>query len=223
MTFESLKTAEAAIQLADLMEEEHRLKDDEAYYYAELACQTYEKVYSQVHIITLEAMWQKLSISYAQRKEDTKKQCNDLLLALNKRDYLTESNEPYELSKPMDGEKEVHRLRVKELRDAANQKTHETESILRTIKLSVIATTIMEKTRNLSEKPMAKIRPDKRLVRDFCDKLLFTAKINQTQKGREGVIPSLIEYHVKKHDPKAIDSVKNIVVNFTPKDQEGLL
>jgi hypothetical protein len=178
VTFESLKTAEAAIQLADLMEEEHRLKDDEAYYYAELACQTYEKVYSQVHIITLEAMWQKLSISYAQRKEDTKKQCNDLLLALNKRDYLTESNEPYELSKPMDGEKEVHRLRVKELRDAANQKTHETESILRTIKLSVIATTIMEKTRNLSEKPMAKIRPDKRLVRDFCDKLLFTAKIN---------------------------------------------
>ena len=82
----------------------------------------------------------------------------------------------------------------------------------------------MEHTRRLPEKPdSGQFLSHKKLLRDFCDKLLWTAKLKQAQKGREGVIPSLIEYHVKKHDPKATDSVKNIVINFTPKDQEGLL
>ena len=62
---------------------------------------------------------------------------------------------------------------------------------------------IMEMTRNKSTE-------DKRLIRSFCDKLLFNKKLEETRLKNEEIIPSLIEYHLTNIDPQKIVAVKKL-------------
>jgi tetratricopeptide (TPR) repeat protein len=80
----ALQTAEAAINVAEVLEEEGKLR--EAYAYAKVAASTFSNVYSVENPTTIKALWQQLSISYALEEPDTVKQCAHLLNALTKRD-----------------------------------------------------------------------------------------------------------------------------------------
>ena len=62
----SLQAAEAATQLASLMQDECRF--DEAFEYAEIASNTFRNVYSSVHYKSIQSLWSLLSISYALHK-----------------------------------------------------------------------------------------------------------------------------------------------------------
>ena len=61
------------------------------------------------------------------------------------------------------------------------------------LKINVIATIIMEVTRKESI-------DDKRLIKAFCDKLLFNRKLQESKERNEEIIPSLIDYHFKQID-----------------------
>lgn len=63
---------------------------------------------------------------------------------------------------------------------------------------------------------------EKRLIKQFCDKLLFNKKLQEAkEKEKEQVIPSLIDYHFKEIDAQRISSVKKL--NFPIKGKEKLL
>ena len=66
---EALQTAEASMQIANLMEEDKRLK--KAYEYAKVASTTYQTVYSEENPLIIKAMWQEISIAYALYEKDT--------------------------------------------------------------------------------------------------------------------------------------------------------
>lgn len=83
------------------------------------------------------------------------------------------------------------------------------------LKIKVIATIIMEITRRKSKE-------DKRLIKAFCDKLLFHKKQDETKGDKqEETIPALIEYHLHNIDFKRIASVSNL--NFKLKQKEQLM
>ena len=52
---DALQTAEAAIQIAELLEEDNRM--EEAFEYAQVASQTYQHVYAQDNPLIIKAMW----------------------------------------------------------------------------------------------------------------------------------------------------------------------
>jgi hypothetical protein len=83
------------------------------------------------------------------------------------------------------------------------------------LKIKVVATIIMEITRRKS-------REDKRLIKAFCDKLLFHKKQEETKgEKQEETIPPLIEYHLNNIDFKRISTVGNL--NFKVKQKEQLM
>ena len=77
----------------------------------------------------------------------------------------------------------------------------------------VVATIIMEVTRKESI-------DDKKLIKAFCDKLLFYKKLAESQARHEEIIPSLIDYHGKDIDPLRIATIKNL--NFPIKGKDKL-
>ena len=72
----------------------------------------------------------------------------------------------------------------------------------------------MEITRSLKDK-------EKTYVKAFCDKLLFSKKLQEAKDGTEEIIPSLIEYHYKQIDPSRIQSVQNL--RFSVKEKVKLM
>jgi len=84
---EALQTAEASMQIANILEEDKRLK--KAYEYAKVASTTYQTVYADDNPLIIKAMWQELSISYALFDKDTTLSlANSLFYQLAKRDQL---------------------------------------------------------------------------------------------------------------------------------------
>ncbi len=82
------------------------------------------------------------------------------------------------------------------------------------LKINVVATIIMEVTRRESLE-------DKRLIKAFCDKLLFNKKLAEAQQRQEEIIPSLIDYHFKHIDAQRISQIKKLA--FPIKGKEKLL
>ena len=82
----ALQTAEAALNIANIMEEQKRLKD--ALEYAKTAAQTYQNVYNKDNANTIKVLWQKLTIMYALEDPDTEREANYLLTVLAERDRL---------------------------------------------------------------------------------------------------------------------------------------
>ena len=83
---EALQTAEASMQIANLMEEDKRLK--KAYEYAKIASTTYQTVFAEDNPLIIKAMWQELSIAYALYENDTLDLAAQLFYTLAKRDHL---------------------------------------------------------------------------------------------------------------------------------------
>ena len=83
---EALQTAEASMQIANLMEEDKRLK--KAYEYAKIASTTYQTVFAEDNPLIIKAMWQELSIAYALYEKDALRLAAQLFYALAKRDHL---------------------------------------------------------------------------------------------------------------------------------------
>jgi hypothetical protein len=86
--------------------------------------------------------------------------------------------------------------------------------IVENLKMSVIATLIMEITRKLTTE-------DKRYVKSFCDKLIFNKKLQEAREKDQETIPSLIDYHLKNVDALRVSSVRNLP--FPVKGKEKLL
>ena len=83
---DSLQTAEAAIQIAELLEEDNRL--EEALAKATVASQTFQNVYAEDNPLVIKAMWQELSIAYAVKSDQTEQLAAELFYALAKRDHI---------------------------------------------------------------------------------------------------------------------------------------
>jgi len=58
---------------------------------------------------------------------------------------------------------------------------------------------------------------DKRLIKAFCDKLLFNKKLQEAKEKMEEIIPSLIEYHFKQIDAQRISTVKKLDITLSGK------
>ena len=86
----ALQTAEAAMNVATILEEDGKVK--EAFIYAKVAASTYTNVFSVENPTTIQALWQQLSISYALKEPDTVKQTSHLLNALSKRDLMSQDS-----------------------------------------------------------------------------------------------------------------------------------
>lgn len=69
------------------------------------------------------------------------------------------------------------------------------------IKILVVATIIMEITRNF-------VNDEKRHIKAFLDKLLFNRKLVEAKEKHEEIIPSLKDYHYSQIDAQRITSVK---------------
>jgi hypothetical protein len=82
------------------------------------------------------------------------------------------------------------------------------------LKISIIATLIMEITRKLSTE-------EKRCVKSFCDKLIFNKKLQEAREKDQETIPSLIDYHLKNVDALRVASVRNL--KFPIKGKEKLM
>ena len=62
--FKSIQTADAAMQVANIMEEQNRLND--AKHYVQIACETYKEQYGSGSDISIIASWLNLQIHYTQ-------------------------------------------------------------------------------------------------------------------------------------------------------------
>ena len=62
--FKSIQTADAAMQVANIMEEQNRLND--AKHYVQIACETYKEQYGAGSDISIIASWLNLQIHYTQ-------------------------------------------------------------------------------------------------------------------------------------------------------------
>jgi len=83
----SVLTADAAMQVANIMEEQNRL--NEAYTYIQVACDTYRDVYGDSSDNTIIASWIKLQIAYTQSTQKNSSvvdMADNLFKALVKRD-----------------------------------------------------------------------------------------------------------------------------------------
>lgn len=129
-----MQTAEAALNIANIMEEQKRLKD--ALEYAKTAAQTYENVYNKDNANTIKVLWQKLTIMYALEDPDTEREANYLLKVMAERDKLCPEH----------------------------------DSTVEDLKVNVVATIYMQVTRSLKAE-------EKRLLKAFCDRLLFNKKL----------------------------------------------
>ena len=85
----ALQTAQAAAELANLMEDDRRL--DEAREYADIASEVFVAAYSVVHFKSICAIWQQVTIMYALYDDNTINLCKNLFQNLNMRDYLQEN------------------------------------------------------------------------------------------------------------------------------------
>ena len=83
---DALQTAEAAIEIANLLEADNRMRA--AFPYASIAAKTYSAIYSGDSCKIIEALWRKLSIAYAIESDETEELAADLFYALAKRDYI---------------------------------------------------------------------------------------------------------------------------------------
>lgn len=101
-------------------------------------------------------------------------------------------------------------LKVMVMRDGLNPPA---DQGVEDLKILVIATIIMEVTRRESVE-------DKRLIKTFCDKLLFNKKLAEAQAKHEEIIPSLIDYHFKQIDAQRISQIKRL--SFPIKGKEKL-
>jgi predicted transcriptional regulator YdeE len=66
---DTLQTGEAALYIANLLEEQKRF--EEAFKYVEIAARNYEYAYETGNPKTIKVLWQKISISYALEKPET--------------------------------------------------------------------------------------------------------------------------------------------------------
>lgn len=173
---QSLQQAEAALKIADLLEDQKRMK--EALVYAKFASEAYRLCYEQINTTTIRVIWQELTISYALKDPNTFTLANSLINKLIERELTL--NEP--------------------------------DDSLDDIKVLAIATLIMEMTRNESDS-------NKGCLKQFCDKLLFNKKLEETRMNNESIIPSLVEYHLDKVNPQLVMTVKKIKFSWQQRDQ----
>jgi hypothetical protein len=62
---------------------------------------------------------------------------------------------------------------------------------------------------------------DKRLIKAFCDRLLFFKKLAEAKENGEEIIPSLVDYHHRQIDAQRVSQVKSLA--FPIKGKEKLL
>lgn len=86
-----MQTAEAAVNIANLLEEQKRIV--EAYTYAGNAARAYQNVYEATNPNTIKVLWQQVSIGYALKEPLTEQHANRMVILLIKRDLL---NSPFD-------------------------------------------------------------------------------------------------------------------------------
>ena len=131
----SVLTADAAMQVVNIMEEQNRL--NEAYKYVSIASETYSVVYGNSSDNTIIALWLKLQIAYSQSKPKSQvvDMADQLFNSLVQRDQEMMRKNNEQVMESYDGYENVDELKGE----------------MEKIKVLCIATHIMEMTRMLPE------------------------------------------------------------------------
>ena len=128
------------MQVAGILDEVGHYK--EAYTFASLAAETFEKVYDKNTDMIYTAKWQKLSLAYRLREPDVEIQATELYKMIFERDLERErDNEEGEYDEIKDQVIEGFDANLLALSDDA----------MDSIRMMVIVTIIMEITRNLTD------------------------------------------------------------------------
>ena len=133
---QSLSTAQAAQQIANILEEQGKLHD--AFRYADIASETFNQthVYGETSEKSVSALWLKLSISYALKRADVVGQCKRLFEALLKRDFQLSNH-----TMMMDTSRHQQQVALHD------QNTEAVSAKVQQIKEFCVAATILEMTR----------------------------------------------------------------------------
>ena len=202
----ALPTARAAIQIAQILEEQ-KGKLNDALKYATIATEAFRDIYGDESEHTINAQFLALSISYSLKNPKIRDLYEKLFEALLKRDRQFRDGEEAQLALPSSGGK-------------LDQQQDFVEERIQEIKEYCIACMIMEMTRTLSV-------DDKQMVKSYCDRML----LREHQERQGGVskgnddrmmlddysdLPSLAELH-QRIDHMKISSLSALKFDETGK------
>lgn len=193
---DALETAKSAMQVACIQDEIGH--HNEAYRFACLAADTFEKVYGPLVDMTFTARWQKLALAYRLQKDDVEQQAVELYQAMFQRDQARNRD---------DVEDEYEDIKAQLLEGFDATLLAMCEDAMDTIRMMVIVTLVMEITRRLPEDAKAK-------VRHLCSGIL-------RKRGERGEIDASRRDRLDKVDVLRVINVTN--VKLADGDREELL
>ena len=152
----SILTADAAMQIANILEEQNRL--NEAYKYVEISSETYTEVYGAASDNTIIAQWIKLQIAYSQGDHtvDVASMADNLYQALVQRERnnmakAAEIRRKYDMQGEQEQDDGLENNMDALYEGYEDADVDELKEEMEKIKVLCIATHIMEMTRTLSD------------------------------------------------------------------------